>query len=166
MDLWTYAVPMTDRDRLLEMLDRVHDGDAWHGPSVMSIVRGVAASDAAARPLEAAHTIGEIARHVVGWRDEVRERLPGKPPALPACGDWPGPSAAGWTATLAELDRSHRQLREAIVALPATRWDCLVGPAREAGLGTGVSVAVMLHGIIQHDAYHAGQMALLKKALG
>jgi len=46
------------------------------------------------------------------------------------------------------------------------RWDALVGPSREAGLGTGVSVAVMLHGIIQHDAYHAGQMALLKKALG
>ena len=39
---------MTDRDRLLEMLDRVHDGDAWHGPSVMSTVRGVAASDAIA----------------------------------------------------------------------------------------------------------------------
>ena len=166
MNLWTYAVPMTDRDRLLEMLDRVHDGDAWHGPSVMSIVRGVADSDAEARPLEAAHTIGEIARHIVGWRDEVRERLPGKVPALPACGDWPGPPAGGWKATLAELDRSHRQLREAIVALPEERWDALVGPSRDAGLGTGVSVAVMLHGIIQHDAYHAGQMALLKKALG
>jgi uncharacterized damage-inducible protein DinB len=52
------------------------------------------------------------------------------------------------------------------VALPASRWDALIGPSREAGLGTGVSVAVMLHGIIQHDVYHAGQMALLKKALG
>jgi uncharacterized damage-inducible protein DinB len=157
---------LTEPERLLEMLDRVHDGDAWHGPSVMSIVTGVAASDAEARPLTGAHTIGEIARHVVGWRDEVRERLAGKAPALPACGDWPVPSAGGWNATLAELDRSHRQLREAILALPAARWDALVGPSRDAGLGTGVSIAVMLHGIIQHDAYHAGQMALLKKALG
>jgi hypothetical protein len=157
---------MTELELLLEMLDRVHDGDAWHGPSVMSVVTGVAASDAEARPLKAAHTIGEIARHVAGWRDEVRERLEGKAPGLPACGDWPGPSAGGWKATLAELDRSHRQLREAIVALPAARWNALVGPSRDAGLGTGVSVAVMLHGIIQHDAYHAGQMALLKKALG
>jgi uncharacterized damage-inducible protein DinB len=157
---------MNERERLLEMLDRVHDGDAWHGPSVMSIVRGVTAANAETRPMAAAHTIGEIARHIVGWRDEVRERLAGKEPGLPACGDWPAPSAGGWTATLAELDRSHRQLREAIVALPASQWDALIGPSRDAGLGTGVSYAVMLHGIIQHDAYHAGQMALLKKALG
>jgi uncharacterized damage-inducible protein DinB len=156
---------MTDRERLLEMLDRVHDGDAWHGPSVMSVVRDLTTEQAAARPVPGAHTIGEIARHVVGWRDEVRERMAGKAPALPACGDWPGPSAGGWKATLAELDRSHRQLREAIAALPAARWDALVDPSRDAGLGTGVSVGVMMHGIIQHDAYHAGQMALLKKVL-
>jgi uncharacterized damage-inducible protein DinB len=160
-----YSASMKERERLLDMLDRMHDGDAWHGPSVMNIVRTLPAADAEARPLAGAHTIGEIARHVVGWRDEVRERMGGKAPALPACGDWPPPSAGGWTATLADLDRSHRQLRDAIVELPQSRWDAMVGPSREAGLGAGVSYARMLHGIIQHDAYHAGQMALLKKAL-
>jgi uncharacterized damage-inducible protein DinB len=157
---------MTDRDRLLEMLDRIHDGDAWHGPSVMSIVRSVPEARAEEQPVPRAHTIGEIARHIIGWRDEVRERLAGKTPSLPGCGDWPALSDGGWAATLAELDRSHRQLREAIAALPAERWDAQVGPSREAGLGTGVSYAVMLHGVIQHDVYHAGQMALLTKALG
>jgi uncharacterized damage-inducible protein DinB len=157
---------VTERERLIEMLDRVHDGDAWHGPSVMSVARAVQPQHVEMRPLPAAHTIGEVARHIVGWRDEVRERLGGKQPSLPACGDWPAPPAGGWQATLAELERSHDQLREAIESLPASRLDEAVAPAREASLGTGVSFAVMLHGIIQHDAYHAGQMALLNKALG
>ncbi len=128
---------MTDRDRLLEMLDRVHDGDAWHGPSVMGIARAAPEAHVEDRLLAGAHTIGEIARHIVGWRDEVRERLAGKEPSLPACGDWPAAAAGGWKATLVELERSHRQLRDAIVALPAERWDAQVGPSREAGLGTG-----------------------------
>jgi uncharacterized damage-inducible protein DinB len=40
-----------------------------------------------------------------------------------------------------------------------------VGQSRDAAVGAGVSVAIMLHGIVQHDAYHAGQMSLLAKAL-
>ena len=30
----------------------------------------------------------------------------------------------------------------------------------------GVSRYAALHGVIQHDLYHAGQIAILKKALG
>jgi uncharacterized damage-inducible protein DinB len=157
---------MTERERLLEMLDRVHDGDPWHGPSVMSVARTVPAEQAEVRPLRGVHAIAEIARHMIGWRDEVRQRLGGKAPSLPACGDWPAPSDGGWAETLAELDRSHRDLHDAIAALSAARWEAVVGPSREANLGTGVSIAMMLHGIIQHDAYHAGQMSLLRKALG
>ena len=40
-----------------------------------------------------------------------------------------------------------------------------VGPARDAPLGTGVTFYGMLHGLIQHDAYHAGQIVLLKRAI-
>jgi uncharacterized damage-inducible protein DinB len=33
-------------------------------------------------------------------------------------------------------------------------------------MGAGVSHYELLHGIVQHDAYHAGQIAVLKKILG
>jgi uncharacterized damage-inducible protein DinB len=36
---------------------------------------------------------------------------------------------------------------------------------RDAETGQGVSHYVLLHGIVQHDVYHAGQIALLKKAV-
>jgi hypothetical protein len=39
-----------------------------------------------------------------------------------------------------------------------------VGMTRDAPLGTGFSYYVMLHGLAQHDAYHTGQIMLLKRA--
>ena len=62
------------------------------------------------------------------------------------------------------LDVSHRLLVVAVESLSNADLERKVGPSREAGLGTGVTYAVMLHGIVHHDAYHAGQISLLKKA--
>ena len=41
----------------------------------------------------------------------------------------------------------------------------MVGPVRDPAAGTGVSYAAMMQGLLQHDAYHLGQVALLKKAV-
>jgi hypothetical protein len=38
-----------------------------------------------------------------------------------------------------------------------------VGNLRDAPLGTGTSFAAMISGLIQHNAYHAGQIAIMKK---
>jgi uncharacterized damage-inducible protein DinB len=37
---------------------------------------------------------------------------------------------------------------------------------RNRELGTGVSYYELLHGIVQHDAYHAGQIAILRRVMG
>jgi len=63
------------------------------------------------------------------------------------------------------LDASHRSLVAAVERLAEADLERPVGEeGREASLGSGVSLAVMLHGIIAHDVYHAGQIALLRKA--
>ena len=57
-------------------------------------------------------------------------------------------------------------LDHALQPWPEARLADLVGSmAPELPLGTGTSFYVLLHGVAQHDAYHAGQIALLKKAL-
>ena len=38
-----------------------------------------------------------------------------------------------------------------------------VGQQRDPALGTGSTYYVMLHGAVQHNLYHAGQIALLRK---
>jgi hypothetical protein len=64
------------------------------------------------------------------------------------------------------LRQGHAALAEAVRRYPAERWARRVGGERDAPLGTGVTYAEMVQGLLQHDAYHGGQIGLLRKALG
>jgi uncharacterized damage-inducible protein DinB len=145
-----------------------HDGSAWHGPGLSEILTDVDAADAAARPVAGAHTIWELVLHMTAWTREVARRLEGGEPSLPAEGDWPlvGPvSDRSWDTARAALAEAHDALARSVDGFPAARLAAGVGAQRDAPLGTGVSFAEMLHGLAQHDAYHGGQVSLLKKAL-
>lgn len=104
--------------------------------------------------------------HLTGWTREVASRLEGKEPKPPALGDWPEMGTvddARWDAARADLFSAHGELVAALGRFPASRLKDNVGGERDAPLGTGVSYREMILGALQHDAYHAGQISLLKK---
>jgi uncharacterized damage-inducible protein DinB len=72
------------------------------------------------------------------------------------------PTPARWTAALAALDASHANLVKAVRDLSDDHLLTPTNDPRSVPLGTGVSCYELLHGFVQHDAYHAGQIALLK----
>jgi uncharacterized damage-inducible protein DinB len=154
---------MTEIERILDQLKRAYEGNAWHGPAVKEVLAGVTAEQAHARPLRNAHSIWELMRHLAVWEDVGRRRLEGDRAQIEISSpeDWPAPSdtsEAAWEQAKAALDRGHEALVEAIARVPESRLD---EPIFE-GMST---VYVTLHGVIQHDLYHAGQIAMLKKAL-
>jgi uncharacterized damage-inducible protein DinB len=153
---------MTEVERIAGQLRRAHAGEAWHGPALEEILAGVAAEQAAARPIPAAHTIWEIVLHIGVWENVIRRRLSGEVVVdLPPRQDWPPvpePSEANWKKTLEDLRRGHEALEETISRLDDRR---LAEPVP----GMNYNVYVMLHGAVQHALYHAGQIALLKRAL-
>ena len=155
---------MIEIERILDQLKRAFEGNAWHGPSVRDVLAGITANQAHARPLRNAHSIWELVRHVAVWEDVGRRRLTGDRAQIEISSpeDWPPPedtSEAAWEQAKDALNRGHQALVEAIAAIPESRLD---EPIFE-GMST---VYVTLHGVIQHDLYHAGQIAMLKKALG
>ena len=165
---------MSEKKGIAGELERGFAGQPWHGPSVTSVLQGVTAAEAAARPLPAAHSIWEIVLHMTGWTREVARRLHGGEPAMPAGGDWPAPPAAGdpalpaldiaWERAVAALHEAHREVIAALAAFPEERLREHVGLGwHDLPLGTGVPYRVMLHGLAQHHAYHAGQIAVLRK---
>ena len=137
---------MREIERIKDQLRRAFEGPAWHGPSVKELVADITAEKAATRPLAGAHSIWEIVLHIAAWDEGVRRRLAGDRAELSTEEDWPpvtDTSEAAWREALDNLDEAR--LSEPIVE----------------GMS---SVYVTLHGVIQHDLYHAGQIALLKRA--
>ena len=154
---------MTEIERILDQLKRAYEGNAWHGPAVKEVLAGVTAEQAHSRPLRNVHTIYELVRHIAVWEDAGRRRLQGDPANIPISSpeDWPpadDTSEAAWEQAKALLDRGHQVLVEAISQVPVSRLDEPIMEGKS-------SVYVTLHGVIQHDLYHAGQIAILKKAL-
>jgi uncharacterized damage-inducible protein DinB len=158
----------TEIDRILDEIDREYQGDPWHGSPLGDILRDVSAEQAAARPMAHAHSIWEIVVHMTAWKNEVRKRLSGRPAGLPEEGDWPAVGSrteARWAEALSQLDKAHLALVESVRALQENRLFEPTNDPRDRANGTGVSYYVLLHGIVQHDVYHAGQIAVLKKGV-
>ena len=155
---------MKETDRLADQLERSLEGEAWHGPALLELLRGVTPAEAMAKPISGVHSIGEIVPHLIVWQDVARRRLSGDPARFEIGGpqDWPPPPTAtdvSWTSALDRLRASTDSLARAIRALPEARFD---EPILE-GFST---VYQTLHGVVQHNLYHAGQIAALKRALG
>lgn len=146
---------MQEIERIGKQLERTYSGDAWHGPSLRSVLNGIDDAEAKARPVSGAHSIAELAGHILAWREETLRRLEGNGGDVPVAGDWPRPLE--WSELLERLDRSHDALTKAVAALPEEVLDEKVKGRRE-------SHYVLLQGMIHHDLYHTGQIAILRKA--
>lgn len=153
----------TEISRIIYLLEQTYGGNPWHGSSISHTLENVAASQATARPIPHCHTIGELVKHVTAWRIFALEKLRGNAAydiATPEQ-DWPPVGAinqTGWQQSLAELSASQGQLLETLSLVNDEKL-------RETVPGREYDFYFLLHGIIQHDLYHLGQMALLKKAL-
>ncbi len=154
-----------ETSRIADQLRRAFAGEAWHGPALLEILDGLTAAGAAARPLASAHSIWEVVRHIAVWDDVARRRMAGEVVQPAPHEDWPEVSrtatAGDWERTLDHLKRTHEALVAAVTTCPDARLPEKV-PGKEPDYYT---LYYMLHGIVQHELYHAGQIALLKKAL-
>jgi hypothetical protein len=154
---------VTELTRIDDELRRAYDGDCWHGPPLREVLTGVTAAQAASRHPQLTHSIWALVNHLAVWVGVVADRITEwRPITEPDDGNFPpvtDTSEEAWAAALDDLDRQHRKLLDVVAGLDAAKLDEIVP-------GKDYPVAVMLHGTAQHFAYHAGQIALLKKLVG
>ncbi len=153
---------MTEIQRIEDQLRRSHSGVAWVGPCLDEVLAGLTAEDAASHPVLDAHSIWEIVLHLAAWENMATRTLGGDVlDGLPEEEDWPAiedPTAKQWESTLQRFTHTHGALRAAIRKLTDDRLDDKVSASQ-------YPIYYLLHGIVQHNLYHAGQIALLRKAL-
>ncbi len=147
---------------IADQLRRAFYGAAWHGPSMLELLEDIDAATAAARPIPNVHSIWELLMHVAVWDQVALIRLAGTKSQPTGTDNFPLvplPREAAWRKAVADAKRVHDKLVKTVVALPDSRL-------RDRVPGKRYDFFHMLHGIAQHELYHAGQIAILKKAAG
>jgi hypothetical protein len=136
----------------------------WHGgPSPVTALRGVTAEQAAWRPAPRRKSIWALALHIAYWKYTVRRHLEDGPiPRFPRNpSNWPVPSAkagdAAWSSDVALLRDEHNRLVSAAQRVSLEDLDRIPPAGRRWTYGQ------LLLGIAAHDAYHTGQIQLMKK---
>ena len=137
--------------RIADQLRRAVYGEAWHGDAVFELLAGISAEQAGVRRAPGTHSIAELTLHIAVWLEAAHHRLHGNPARLLGDADWP--TAVTWEAATERLRHAAEQL------LASAEQADLDAPVP----GQAYDVYFLLHGVVQHTLYHAGQIALLKR---
>jgi uncharacterized damage-inducible protein DinB len=160
---------MTELQLLIDQLRRMYEGNAWHGPSLREALDGVSFELATERLGQSDHNILDLVHHMAAWTGEVHARLNGRAPQLPDEGDFPTragvPTEADWDVVRQRLDTQQATLLADLEFLDPARLQ-EIAAGTPASSGNERSLLSVLHGLVQHNAYHIGQVVLIRRALG
>lgn len=139
-------------------------GQGWHGgPTPIGALRGVSAELARWRPAPGRKSIWDLTLHIAYWKYAVRRMLDGSKrgafPRRPS--NWPAPPARPdedtWAADVALLRAEHGRLVQAASEVKPS----VLG--RRPPTSKRWTYGELMVGIAMHDAYHTGQIQLLKR---
>jgi uncharacterized damage-inducible protein DinB len=154
--------PISESALIADQLRRAFEGDAWHGPALLELLQDVDAAAAAATPVPEVHSIWELVLHIAAWDGAALRRIAGETVQLTGEANFPvvpKPTEAAWRKAVTQARRSHDALVKKVASLPGARLRARVP-------GKKYDFYHLLHGVAQHELYHAGQIAILKKAQG
>jgi uncharacterized damage-inducible protein DinB len=145
-------------ERILDQLNRAWGGPSWTGVAIRPLLDDVTNEQAHAHPLPNVHSIIELVAHMTVWIDVVSVRLTGIARELTAEEDWRDVTDLRWSEAVEEMENAVSRLSDRVARLSVDDLDKIVA-------GRKYTTYVMVHGVIQHSLYHAGQIAVLKKQL-
>lgn len=135
------------------------NGDPWLDITILGTLSGIMPEKAAKKPAYGGNSIWEITNHVVSWREAVLARIHGAPGNTPSHNYFlpvNDTSAEAWKMTLEALEKSQETWLGFLLKVSED-------DLQRQYLDSDYTVYDLIHGILQHDAYHLGQLTLLAK---
>lgn len=147
-------------NNLVNLLNAGFHGGAWHGPSLLELTKGLRVKEAAYKAGNI-HTIAELIYHITSWRLFALKKIQGDAHynienEKMNFGEIDKVDEFELETLMMELTLSQDELTKALESKDDTFLAEIV-PGAEYTYDT------LLHGIIQHDIYHSGQIAIIKK---
>ena len=146
-------------ESLCKQLQAVFDGEPWYGDSLIAKLELIRAQ--AEEPFELNKTASYV-QHLINWRQFVIKKLMGDIDfdiTLNTTADWKDiiiDHFEAWDHLLELLGDTQNQL---VTLIGSLSNEVLIKQVPEKGY----SFVHMLHGLIQHEVYHTGQIAVYWK---
>jgi hypothetical protein len=146
---------MSEIARIASLMEQTFEGVPYYGRSVLDACEKVTGAEALRKPHWSPHCIWDIVAHLTMELSYSRDVVEGT--AKPFGDTWPGTtdtSGVAWQQAIGDLTNANRALVRAVRRLEDSVLD--EQPIRVRG-----PYYLMLHGTMQHNIYHAGQISLL-----
>ncbi len=147
-------------NRIVKLFADLQHGDCWIGNNFKEVLHGVDFKKAIENISGNTNSIWQLVAHITYWRTTVVNRLTGTdnpPPFLDFL--LPNdPSEENWRQALHDFEAAYHLLRNAIHSFHEENLQ-KPSPRKDQ------TFYELIMGCLQHDAYHLGQMMLLKKVL-
>ncbi len=148
----------TEINRIVKLYADLQHGDCWIGINFKEALANIDTIKAIAVHHINGNCIWQLVNHITYWRTVTVTRLGGSL-QYPPFSDFMLPEALtedNWKQTLLDFETAYHQLRSAILHFNPEHLQ-QPSPKKEQ------TYYDLLMGCLQHDAYHLGQMMLLKK---
>lgn len=144
-------------------IQNILNGEPWYGRPVFAILNEIDPHIVFKKPNPNSHSIAELLYHTITWAEFCLKQIEKADKKLIEeiqSRDWRNidPSVHNWEKGLEELRTIHDQI---ISALESKDDEWL----KEKVHFRNFNFRFMLNGLIQHDIYHIGQIAYVKKLL-
>ncbi|MEQ9166582.1 MAG: DinB family protein [Fulvivirga sp.] len=150
-----------EKERLVSLFEKLYDGYPWLGVNIKSTLQGVSAQQAATKHFPNCNSIWQIVEHIISWKTNVLQRIQGEVITTPDNNyieEITNTSEEAWQATIARLEEAHHKWLGYLKNFDEADFEKIYPP-------NGMTYYEHIHGIIQHDAYHLGQIVLLAKGI-
>ena len=152
---------MKETDRIQRLMNALYNGEPWIDVNILDTLSAIDPTNAAKQIAPERNSIWQTVNHLISWRQTVLQRLQGELATTPDDNymrDVKDTSDAAWQQTLQQLEETQQQ------------WNSFLNNTDDTGLDKKYPASPydhydIIHGIIQHDAYHLGQIVLLTKLL-
>jgi uncharacterized damage-inducible protein DinB len=150
---------MEEVKRISKLISDLYDGNSWIDVTVNGTLKNISATLAFAHPVSNLNSIWEIVNHLVSWREVVIKRLNGEVIEGPTNNFFEpikDNSEEAWLKTLKRFDEVQQAWMEFMKGFDSNDLEIIYK-------NTKTTYYELILGILQHDAYHLGQIVLLKK---
>ena len=151
---------MKETVRIKKLFADLYNGSPWLDVTLDASFKKLSAQQAVKKIFPNWNSAWQIINHLISWREAVLLRVQGQVIESPADNyfkEITDQSDAAWQLTLQRLEDSQKN------------WLAFFDSLDEADLekiypGNNATFYENIHGILQHDAYHLGQVVLLSKS--